>query len=120
MDAHPPTGCKRPGGKRPWDDGFGEQVGPERIIAGSFDGLPLVRYYAEARAAEGFALERGEPLPPAIEAGRADVILLEVEDCSAGSLAAVEERIVSQLGYRPLPSGQLPPDCASLQVFLRR
>lgn len=96
------------------------RIGPERTLAGSFQGLELVRYYAQARTAKAFDLARGETLPAVVEAGRADAILLDPARSGARSVAAAGERIVSQLGYRRVESGRLPPGCESLQVFLRR
>jgi hypothetical protein len=97
-----------------------ERIGPDRTLAGSCEDLQLVRYYAQARTAKAFDLSRGGPLPPVVEAGRADAILLDRARSSDRSVAAAGERIVSQLGYRPVESGQLPRGCESLQVFLRR
>jgi hypothetical protein len=97
-----------------------ERIGPDRTLAGSPEDLQLVRYYAQARTAQAFDLSRGGPLPPVVEAGRADAILLDPASASGRSVAAAGERIVSQLGYRPVESGQLPPGCESQRVFLRR
>jgi hypothetical protein len=97
-----------------------QRIGPGRTLAGSPEDLQLVRYYAQARTAEAFDLNRDEPLPAVVEAGRADAILLDPAQSGARRVAAAGERIVSQLGYRPVPSGQLPSGCESLHVFLRR
>ena len=97
-----------------------DRLGPEKTISGNFSDLSLPVYFSQGRPAETFDLAdyADGPLPPAIQSGRADVVLLTEHDVGGPEVVARAVARLEAIGYHRARPDQLPPECHSVDVFL--
>jgi hypothetical protein len=99
-----------------------ERAGPEPAIAGTLDHLTLDTFYSHGRVVGTFGPRDCliVPLPAAITARKADVILLwNEENIAVEYLGMIEERI-TYYGYSRIAASEFPVGENELMVFVKR
>jgi hypothetical protein len=99
-----------------------DRAGPEPAIAGNLDLLSLDTFYSKGRVVS-IVLPRDcllVPMPAALTQQKADVVVLwNDENIARECLAAIEQRITGDCGYRRVDAKELPAGENELMVLVR-